>query len=88
MAERKIFKSLSRKLVIIILNLSMSELVLTRYPSVDNSLPPLRLHDLRHTFASIANELGIGIYDTSKALGHSQIGTTTQIYTHLFKNSD
>ncbi|QNU67668.1 tyrosine-type recombinase/integrase [Ruminiclostridium herbifermentans] len=50
----------------------------------DNKLPPLRLHDLRHTFASIANELGTNLYDISKALGHSQVGTTSQIYTHMF----
>jgi len=50
----------------------------------DNKLPPLRLHDLRHTFASIANELGTNLYDISKALGHSQVGTTSQVYTHMF----
>lgn len=50
----------------------------------DNNLPPLRLHDLRHTFASIANELGISLYDISKTLGHSNVGTTSQIYTHVF----
>jgi len=50
----------------------------------DNKLPPLRLHGLRHTFASIANELGINLYDISKALGHSQVGTTSQVYTHMF----
>jgi len=50
----------------------------------DNNLPPIRLHDLRHTFASVANELGVGLYDISKALGHSQIGTTSEIYTHMF----
>lgn len=50
----------------------------------DNNLPPLRLHDLRHTFASIANQLGVSLYDISKALGHSQVGTTSQIYTHEF----
>lgn len=49
----------------------------------DNKSPPLRLHDMRHSFCSIANDLGVSIYDISKALGHSQVGTTTQIYTHL-----
>jgi len=39
---------------------------------------------LRHTFASIANELGTNLYDISKALGHSQVGTTSQVYTHMF----
>ena len=53
----------------------------------DNKLPPLRLHDLRHTFASIANELGTNLYDISKALGHSQVGTTSQIYTHMFDDT-
>lgn len=50
----------------------------------DNNLPPLRFHDLRHTFASIANELEANLYDISKALGHSQVGTTSQVYTHVF----
>jgi integrase len=50
----------------------------------DNKLPSLKLHDLRHTFSSIANDLGISIHDISKALGHSDIGTTSKIYTHIF----
>jgi integrase len=54
----------------------------------DNKLPSLRLHDLRHTFASIANELGTNLYDISKALGHSQVGTTSQIYTHMFDKTN
>jgi len=53
----------------------------------DNKLPAIRLHDLRHSFASVANELGISLYDISKALGHSQVGTTSEIYTHLFDKS-
>ncbi len=49
----------------------------------DNNLPPLRLHDARHSFASIANDLGINLYDISKTLGHSQVGTTSQIYSYV-----
>ena len=41
------------------------------------------MHDLRHSFASVANSLGVNIFDISKALGHSNISTTTEIYTHL-----
>ena len=48
------------------------------------NLKPIRFHDLRHTFASIAQELGISIFEISKALGHSTIATTSNIYTHLF----
>ena len=31
----------------------------------------------------IANELGTNLYDISKALGHSQVGTKSGIYTHI-----
>ena len=50
----------------------------------DNNLPPLHLHGLRHSFSSIANELGASLFDISKALGHSQVGTTSEIYTHMY----
>lgn len=49
----------------------------------DNGLPPLTLHGLRHSFASIANSKGIPMYDIGKALGHSSPSTTSKIYTHL-----
>ncbi len=49
----------------------------------DNHLPPLTLHGLRHSFASIANAKGIPMYDIGKALGHSSPSTTSKIYTHL-----
>lgn len=50
----------------------------------DNNLPHLRLHDLRHTFASVANLLGVSIYEISKILGHSNVLITDKQYTHLF----
>ena len=49
----------------------------------DNGLPPLTLHGLRHSFASIANSKGIPLFDIGKALGHSSTATTSKIYTHL-----
>ncbi|MGM9608505.1 MAG: tyrosine-type recombinase/integrase [Oscillospiraceae bacterium] len=49
----------------------------------DNDLPPLTLHGLRHSFASIANSKGIPMYDIGKALGHSSPSTTSEIYMHL-----
>lgn len=49
----------------------------------DNNLPPLTLHGLRHSFASIANAKGIPMYDIGKALGHSSPATTSRVYTHL-----
>jgi integrase len=50
----------------------------------NNELEPISLHNLRHSFASICNDLGINIHDISKALGHSHISTTSAIYTHMF----
>lgn len=49
----------------------------------DNDLPPLTLHGLRHSFASIASAKGIPLYDIGRALGHSSPSTTGKIYTHL-----
>lgn len=53
----------------------------------NNNLPPLTLHGLRHTVASVANDAGVGMYEISKILGHSNTGTTSKIYTHLFDDS-
>ncbi len=41
-----------------------------------------RIHDLRHTYASIAVGAGVGLYLTGKILGHLR-NTTTERYAHL-----
>ncbi|WP_185962342.1 tyrosine-type recombinase/integrase, partial [Palleronia caenipelagi] len=47
------------------------------------SLPPsLRLHDLRHTYASHAVLSGESLYLTGKLLGHRNPGSTNR-YAHL-----
>jgi integrase len=45
-------------------------------------LPDVRLHDLRHSFASAAVSAGDSLYITGKLLGHKQ-AVTTQRYAHL-----
>lgn len=50
-------------------------------------LPKLTLHGLRHSFASLANELHIPMFKISRALGHSSTTVTGQIYTHLFDDT-
>ncbi|MGM0984694.1 MAG: tyrosine-type recombinase/integrase [Pseudomonadota bacterium] len=45
-------------------------------------LPDLRLHDLRHSFASFLINAGHSLYEVQKLLGHRQV-TTTQRYAHL-----
>ena len=44
--------------------------------------PDLRMHDLRHSFASLAVANGASLFLVGKALGHSQ-ATTTERYAHL-----
>jgi integrase len=45
-------------------------------------LEDVRIHDLRHTFASLAIKQGVDLYTVSKLLGHKHIATTTR-YAHL-----
>lgn len=45
-------------------------------------LQGLRMHDLRHTFASLMLDSGADIVDVQKQLGHTQIKTTC-VYLHL-----
>ena len=45
-------------------------------------LPDVRLHDLRHTFASLLINSGRSLYEVQKLLGHTQV-KTTQRYAHL-----
>lgn len=42
-----------------------------------------RLHDLRHTFATLSLQNGDDLKTVSEALGHSTIGTTANIYAHV-----
>ncbi|WIJ24030.1 tyrosine-type recombinase/integrase [Devosia sp. RR2S18] len=45
-------------------------------------LPDVRLHDLRHSFASFLVNTGVSIYVVQDLLGHTQL-RTTQRYAHL-----
>lgn len=45
-------------------------------------LPPCRVHDFRHAFASILFENDTSLKDVSQLLGHGQTSTTERIYVH------
>ena len=49
-------------------------------------LQDVRVHDLRHTFASLLINKGVSIYEVQKLLGHSSI-QMTQRYAHLSPNT-
>lgn len=50
----------------------------------NNDLPRVSFHALRHSHASMLNAQGVDIARISAQLGHSTIGTTMNIYTHVF----
>jgi len=47
------------------------------------SVPAIRIHDLRHTYATIALDLGVDLRDLSRQMGHHRTGVTLDIYGHL-----
>lgn len=54
-----------------------------RQLSVSAELPPIRFHDLRHTSASLALGAGVAMKVVSDRLGHSTLGITADLYTHV-----
>ncbi len=53
-----------------------------------HDLPPIHLHSLRHTNASIMIAKGVDLKTVSKRLGHADLQTTIMIYTHQIKTAD
>ena len=49
----------------------------------DCNIPYINFHTLRHTFATRCVEVGFDIKSLSEILGHSSVGTTANIYSHL-----
>ena len=56
--------------------------------SLRAGLRQIRLHDLRHTHASLLLLDGVPIHVVSKRLGHASVAITIKIYGHLLPSSD
>lgn len=46
-------------------------------------LPEIRLHDLRHTYATLALKAGVHPKIVSERLGHATVGVTLDLYSHV-----
>ena len=49
----------------------------------ENNLKKITVHGLRHTHASLLYASGVNVKEAQKRLGHSDLATTMQIYTHI-----
>lgn len=48
----------------------------------------IRVHDLRHSHASMLIDMGIDILEISRRLGHESAKTTMDTYGHLYPDKD
>jgi len=66
-------------------NLMLPNYVTKRFKQIleRNKLDIIRFHDLRHSTASYLLYLGFSLKDIQVWLGHGDIGTTMNLYTHL-----
>jgi integrase len=51
-------------------------------------LRPIRLHDLRHSYATAALAAGVPVKVVSQRLGHADIGVTLKVYAHVMPGDD
>jgi integrase len=51
-------------------------------------LPPIRLHDVRHSYATAALAAGIPAKVVSERLGHANIAITLDVYSHVIPGMD
>ncbi len=51
--------------------------------SIAAELPPIRLHDVRHSYATAALRAGVPVKVVSERLGHSTITITLDTYSHV-----
>lgn len=53
----------------------------------DTDLRPIKIHGFRHTHASLCFEAGMTLKQVQYRLGHSDMKTTMNVYTHITKQA-
>lgn len=56
--------------------------------AAESGLKPIRIHDFRHSHASLLANEGINIQEIARRLGHSKIETTWNTYSHLYPREE
>lgn len=56
--------------------------------SWEAQLPPIRLHDVRHSYATAALRAGVPVKVVSERLGHASVSFTQDIYMHVIPGMD
>ena len=51
-------------------------------------LPHIRIHDFRHTHATLLANEGINIQEIARRLGHSNVEQTWNTYSHLYPREE
>ncbi len=52
------------------------------------NLPAIRIHDFRHTHATLLINEGISAGEIARRLGHSNVTTTLKVYSHLYPREE
>ena len=58
------------------------------HKSAEVKVPKITFHGLRHSCASLMFAQGCSLRLVMEVLGHSQIGLTANLYTHLLPEAD
>ncbi|MDO4775550.1 MAG: site-specific integrase [Aerococcaceae bacterium] len=79
---------------LIFANLTNNSIINTVYPTLllkrvcqKHQLKEIKVHGFRHTHCSLLFEAGVPMKDVKERLGHADIKTTMNIYTHVTQNS-
>ena len=59
-----------------------------RQYAAEAGLPHIKVHDFRHSHASVLANAGINIQEIARRLGHSDVQTTWNIYAHLYPKEE